>query len=107
MFSTAAHRWVSGIVSIVALAGVATFSGEASAEPSCGQREEVVKVLAQRHAEAPTSMGLAMNGAMVEVFSTVDGMSWTLLMTMPDGRSCVMAAGESWMSMTQISGQAS
>ncbi len=52
-------------------------------------------------------MGLAMNGAVVEVFSTVDGTSWSLLMTMPDGRTCLIVAGESWMSVTQISGLAS
>lgn len=107
MVSIAARRWVSGIVSIVALAGATAFSGTVSAqETPCGQRQQIVKMLGQRHAEAPVSMGLALNGGVVEVFSTVDGTSWTLLMTMPDGRTCLMAAGESWMSVTEISGQA-
>ncbi len=106
MLNKAAHRWVSGIVSVIALAGATTFSGTAAAqEMPCGQREQIVKMLGQRHAEAPVSMGLAINGAVVEVFSTVDGTSWTLLMTMPDGQTCLMAAGESWTSVTQISGQ--
>ena len=108
MLNKAARRWFSGIVSVIALAGATTFSGEASAqEAACGQREQVVKMLETRHAEVPVNMGLAMNGAVVEVFSTVDGTSWSLLMTMPDGRTCLIAAGESWMSVTQISGLAS
>lgn len=107
MLNKPARRWALGILSGIALTATATFSGEASAQESCGPREQVVKMLEKRHAEAPVSMGLAMNGAVVEVFSTVDGTSWTLLMTMPDGRTCMMAAGESWMSVTQISGLAS
>ncbi len=107
MLNKAARRWISGILSTAAVVGAAAFSNGASAQEACGPREQVVKMLEQRHGEAPVSMGLAMNGSVVEVFSTVDGTSWSLLMTMPDGRTCMIAAGESWMSVTQISGRVS
>ena len=40
-------------------------------------------------------MGLAPNGGVVEVLASENG-SWTLLVTMPDGHSCVIAVGENW-----------
>ncbi len=110
MLSTAAHRLTVGILGTAMFAGTAATSSPAAAMPgqmTCGQRDQVVKMLQTRHDEAPVSMGLAINGTVVEVFSTDDGASWTLVMTMPDGRTCLMASGESWMSLTQVAGQIS
>ncbi len=98
----------SGILAAAIVFGTSAFSTHASAQPNaCGHRSQFVEMLGKKYSEAPVSMGLATNGNVVEVFSAVDGSSWTLLMTMPDGRSCLVASGESWMSVTQISGQAS
>lgn len=40
-------------------------------------------------------MGLTNTGAVVELLQSGDG-SWTLIMTMPNGFSCLMAAGQHW-----------
>lgn len=40
-------------------------------------------------------MGLTNTGTLVELLQSEDG-SWTLIMTMPNGRSCLMAAGQNW-----------
>ena len=42
-------------------------------------------------------MGLTDKGAVLEVFAPKKG-SWTFLITMPDGLTCVVASGESWES---------
>jgi hypothetical protein len=40
-------------------------------------------------------MGLANNGTMLEIATSGEG-SWTILVTRPDGVSCVVATGEAW-----------
>jgi len=66
------------------------------AQTICTTRGEIVKQLGKRYSEAPVALGLSRNGGVVEVFSTTDGNTWTMVITMPDGTSCMMAAGESW-----------
>ena len=74
----------------VLLAGV-----PAMAQTVCSTRAEFIDQFAHRYAENPIAMGLASNGGVVEVLASERG-SWTLLVTMPNGVSCVIAAGESW-----------
>ena len=40
-------------------------------------------------------MGLAANGSVLEVLASKDG-TWTILITSPNGTSCVVAVGDSW-----------
>ena len=42
-------------------------------------------------------MGLAKNGGVIELFSAEDGKIWTIIITMPDGKSRLIAAGEAWI----------
>lgn len=79
---------------IAVLAAVLAAS-PALAQSVCSTRTEFIDQLAHRFAENPVAMGLASNGGVVEVLASEKG-SWTLLVTMPDGRSCVIAAGENW-----------
>ena len=52
------------------------------------------------YSEALVAIGLADTAGVVEVFSTGDGSTWTMVLTMPDGMSCVMATGEGWEHLT-------
>ena len=61
----------------------------------CAERRAVVENLEQTYSEAPVSMGLASNGAVIEVLASPSG-SFTIILTQPNGLSCVMAAGENW-----------
>jgi hypothetical protein len=62
----------------------------------CAERDSVVASLARQFKEAPREVGLASNGMIMELTTTGDGRTWTLLMTRPDGTTCVVAAGEAW-----------
>lgn len=66
------------------------------AEIVCAEREALLTSLSREYAEAPKELGLANNGNVVELLTTRDGRTWTMLMTRPDGTSCVIAAGEAW-----------
>ena len=35
----------------------------------------------------------------MELWTARDGETWTLIVTLPDGNSCVVGAGQDWMTM--------
>ncbi len=70
----------------------------ADAQPTCGDREKFLVKLEESFAERPIAMGLTNKGAVLEVFASQHG-SWTFLITMPDGMTCVVASGQSWESL--------
>tara|TARA_B100000315_G_C14284972_1_gene454777 strand:+ start:264 stop:629 length:366 start_codon:yes stop_codon:yes gene_type:complete len=61
----------------------------------CGKRSALLTTLGGKFAEKTVSMGLAGNGTVVEILSSEDG-TWTILMTAPNGVSCLLAGGDYW-----------
>ncbi|HEX9703182.1 MAG TPA: hypothetical protein VGA19_10040 [Rhodospirillales bacterium] len=88
------------LVALAISSGVGTAHAEGTPERICGSHEAVVKTLNGKYAEKPVSMGLANNGTVVEVLSSEDG-SWTIVMTTPNGVSCLLAAGDYWQSLPE------
>jgi hypothetical protein len=62
----------------------------------------VLELLAQKYSEAPVAIGVANNGGLVEVLSTGDGNTWSIIITSPQGMSCLVAAGEGWRIIEQL-----
>lgn len=56
-------------------------------------------MLQRKFAEQPSALGLQADGRLVEVFVADDGASWTIVLTRPDGRSCIVAVGHHWESL--------
>ncbi len=79
----------------VLLAGLALGVQQARAESVVVPRVDMAKQLAD-HGEAPVAMGVANNGAMIEVFAADDGITWTIVVTMPNRMSRIIAAGWNW-----------
>ena len=77
------------MVSLLALA-----PGFAEAEP-CADRAEFLEVLANGYDEVAVATGLTADGRVVEVFTSGNG-SWTIIVTLPTGRTCGILAGEAW-----------
>lgn len=67
----------------------------------CAERAEVLAHLSGAYKESPVAMGLANNGGVIEVLRSDDRKTFTILITMPDGVSCMIAAGESWENLPQ------
>ncbi len=76
--------------------------GAEAASASCGSRAEVLYRLAADYKETPSAIGLASNGGLIEVLTNTDGATWTIIITMPNGATCLVAAGESWQPVVQI-----
>ncbi|WP_282609430.1 hypothetical protein [Pelagibius sp. Alg239-R121] len=68
----------------------------ALAQSQCDSRDKILATLAKKYSEAPVAVGLTSKGGLVEVLSTGDGNTWTIIMSTPDGKSCLVAAGEGW-----------
>ncbi len=93
----AARMFVAVGFAMLVLLDVALLSRPAAAQSASVPRTQVVKQLNDRYAEALVAIGLADNGGLFEVFTTRDGSTWTLVMTMPNGMSRVVASGASWI----------
>ena len=78
----------------VVLAAVGVTLPAAGQELACGEREVIVERLANAFEEVPVMTGLASNGAILEVLAPTDNVTWTALLSMPDGTSCLLATGE-------------
>ena len=86
------------------MAGVAVFGTSGAHAQAPGpemgvDRADVVEHLDSRHSETPIARGLGSNGAVYEVFSTHDGATWTIIMTLPNGKSYMLGSGEYWTSV--------
>lgn len=75
---------------------VTTTPAVAQSQGNCGPRENVVERLANGYGETRQSVGIGSNNAMVEVFASNETGSWTILVTMPTGISCLVASGQSF-----------
>ena len=79
-----------------------TVAAVSTAPAICAKRSDVVVHLAERFHEAPLARGLSVNGALLEIFATQDGASWTAMATYADGTSCLIASGRFWESSPAI-----
>jgi len=76
-------------------------STTAMAQTMCNKRGTFLDSLKQGYSEAPVAMGLVSNGSVLEVLASKKG-SWTIIVTMPNGTSCVVASGDSWEDVERI-----
>ncbi len=74
-------------------------NSSASAQANCGERKAIANILGDRYAEKPVATGMTQGGVVVEVFAARDG-SWTMIVTMPSGYACFMAAGDNWENLS-------
>jgi hypothetical protein len=70
-----------------------------AAPPKCGEREKIIKVLKDDYNEAPLAMGLSQKSTEAFEIFTSDKGTWTVMMTMSNGMTCIMAAGHSWQNL--------
>ncbi len=62
----------------------------------CLERSAAIDHLSKKYSESPVAMGLTHNGAVLEILSSNTGENWTIIVTMPNGTACMIAAGRSW-----------
>lgn len=65
-------------------------------EPVCTSHSEMLAALADRYHETSAAIGIENRGALLELLISKDGATWSVIMTGPQGKSCLVAAGQSW-----------
>lgn len=89
--------WSAVVAAAMLLAS--SWTANAAETMSCDKRQKVIGHLAAKYQEAPVALGVTSTGRLVEVLSTNDGNTWTIILSHPDGTSCLLAAGEGWRDM--------
>ena len=92
-----------GPFTVLVLLGSAAASDAVQAATVCGDRDEILKKLEQRHEEMPSALGLSADGGVLELLVSPEG-GWTILMTYPKRPTCVVAVGEAWQPL-QLAGR--
>lgn len=82
------------------LGGLCLATQIAQANPQCAPRDQVIDGLAQTYGETRRSLGIAANNAVMEMFAATDTGTWTLIVTMPDGMTCLVASGIGYEALT-------
>ena len=68
----------------------------AQAQMVCGERQEIVRALESGHKERQAGVAISGSGGLVELFKSRGGRTWTLLLTIPGGPTCLLGSGENW-----------
>ncbi len=67
-----------------------------SQQANCGERSKIVERLQTKYGETRRSVGLAENNGVVETFASTDSGTWTIMITLPNGMTCLVAAGHAF-----------
>ena len=75
----------------------------ASAQPAvlaCGMHDDIVKMLTGKYHETLRHAATVKQVTLLEVFRSKAG-TWTMLASQPDGRTCIVGAGDDWRDVPQ------
>ena len=81
---------------LFALPMAANATSDTALSAACAKRADMLAQLSVKYSEEPVAIGLATNGTIVEILASGNGGSFTILYTMPNGVTCMMAAGQNW-----------
>ena len=83
------------------LGGMLAAAQIAHSAPQCDSRETVTALLADRYDETRRAIGIAGEAAVMELFAAETTGTWSITMTLPDGRMCLMASGSIYETVTE------
>lgn len=84
------------IIASTMIFGMAAIAPPAHGQVACASRDSLIEGLAKKYGEERVAGGLQSADQMVEVFSSPETGSFTILLTHPNGQSCVVSSGKSW-----------
>lgn len=86
---------------------IAASAGGAAQQVPCNKRDDVLGHLAQKYQELPVAVGVTNRGGLIEVLSSGDGKTWTIIISSPNGQACMVATGEGWRALPRANQQLS
>lgn len=86
----------------IGLGAMALAAQQVSAQGNnCAPRPMVLEQLANGYGETRQSIGLTRQGQVVELFASAETGSWTITLTLPNGMTCLVVAGEAFEAVTE------
>ncbi len=85
---------------------LSAFAAPALAQSQCNEHGTVLGQFKTSYEEVPIAAGLTQDGRLLEVLSSGDTGTWTILLSKPDGVTCVIMAGEAWRKLRFEPGKA-
>lgn len=83
------------------IGGMVLASDIANGQTQCDTRDHVVAHLAERYGETRRAIGIAGEGAVMELFAAETTGTWTITVTLPDGQMCLVASGAAYEAVTE------
>ena len=84
----------------IGLVGMIFAMDAAQTSPAnCAKRAKMVEKLHARFGESRQSVGLTPGGQALEIFAQPETGTWTILLTLPNGTSCMMASGHAYQAV--------
>lgn len=75
----------------------APIAGFAPAEAAmCGSHSSMTNLLSERYKEAPIGVGMVSDRGVMQVYVSPDSATWSIVVTTPHGRTCIIAAGQNY-----------
>ena len=90
-------RWILAICVLIVSSSVVAQGG------LCGDREDFLKQLEEKFSEVIEHVAITSRGALAEWTVAPSG-SWSMLVTTPDGVTCIVASGDSWQNKLELEG---
>lgn len=86
---------------ILSTALVLACSAASAQQQNCGPRDNVVQQLTERYGETRRSLGMSSQDTVVETWASDRTGSWSIIVTMPNGISCLVASGVAFESFSE------
>ena len=89
------HKALSAAAGVLALTTTFAAVPAVAQQPQCAARDAVLERLSSSYHEEPVSLGVTATGSLLEVLASPEG-SWTIIITVPGGPTCLVSSGEGW-----------
>ena len=76
--------------------GTLALAPPVQAQSICAERSIIIERLENRFHESYQGAGLQSTTSLIEIWSSGESGSWTILLSNADGTSCVIASGMNW-----------
>ncbi len=81
--------------------GIMVLAAQQVSAQNCAPREDVIKRLTKSYGETRRGIGIARRGAVMKVFASDQTGSWTIVVTLPEGVTCLIASGQSYETLAE------
>ncbi|MES0826263.1 hypothetical protein [Ruegeria sp. SCP11] len=81
--------------------GIMVLAAQQVQARTCSPREDILKRLVETYGETRRGIGIARQGAVMEIYASDQTGSWTITVTLPDGITCLVASGQAYEVMAE------